>query len=121
MLTSEHLSPTCSLLIDLAEVLDVSVADLRGLSAETPVTRIDANADAHDGLMQLLLAIERNMPLRVCASHYARLIVQRCGGNKRHACQLLAISYHTLQAYLRGPESAGTATDPRSMVDDIQT
>ena len=48
--------------------------------------------------------------LRAWASRYARLVLDRCQGNKRAACRVLDISYHTLQAYLRhriddGPES----------------
>ena len=31
---------------------------------------------------------------------YARLILDQCQGNKRRACQILDISYHTLQTYL---------------------
>jgi predicted NAD/FAD-binding protein len=27
-------------------------------------------------------------------------MLERCGGNKREACRVLGISYHTLQAYL---------------------
>jgi hypothetical protein len=34
-------------------------------------------------------------------SRYARLVFERCGGNKRQASRLLDISYHTLDAYLR--------------------
>ena len=39
--------------------------------------------------------------LRTWGSRYARLVFERCGRNKRHACRQLDISYHTLQAYLR--------------------
>jgi transcriptional regulator with PAS, ATPase and Fis domain len=39
--------------------------------------------------------------LRVWGSRYARLVFERCGRNKRMACRVLGISYHTLQAYLR--------------------
>jgi DNA-binding NtrC family response regulator len=39
--------------------------------------------------------------LRAWGSRYARLVLERCGNNKRHACRVLGISYHTLQAYLR--------------------
>ena len=46
-------------------------------------------------------SLERNDTLRAWGSRYARLIVDRCGGNKRKACRVLGISYHTLQAYLR--------------------
>lgn len=40
--------------------------------------------------------------MRVWGSRYARIVFERCGRNKRRACRALDISYHTLQAYLRG-------------------
>ena len=48
--------------------------------------------------------------MRAWGSRYARLVFERCGRNKRQACRLLDISYHTLQAYLRFAEvtSAGS-------------
>lgn len=51
----------------------------------------------------ILPSVRRNDTLRVWASRYARLILERCRGNKREACRVLGISYHTLQAYLRLP------------------
>jgi DNA-binding NtrC family response regulator len=39
--------------------------------------------------------------MRAWGSRYARLIYERCGRNKRKACRVLGISYHTLDAYLR--------------------
>jgi DNA-binding NtrC family response regulator len=39
--------------------------------------------------------------MRAWGSRYARLIFERSGRNKRRACRVLDISYHTLQAYLR--------------------
>jgi DNA-binding NtrC family response regulator len=48
-------------------------------------------------------SLTHNDTLRVWASRYARLMVDRCHGNKRAACRALGISYHTLQAYLRVP------------------
>ena len=38
--------------------------------------------------------------MRAWGSRYARIVLDRCGNNKRRACQVLGISYHTLQAYL---------------------
>ena len=38
--------------------------------------------------------------MRAWGSRYARLVFERCGGNKRRTCRLLDISYHTLKAYL---------------------
>jgi DNA-binding NtrC family response regulator len=48
-------------------------------------------------------ALRRNDTLRAWTSRYARLVLDRCQGNKREACRVLDISYHTLQAYLRFP------------------
>jgi len=39
--------------------------------------------------------------MRAWGSRYARLVLERCANNKRQACRVLDISYHTLQAYLR--------------------
>ena len=54
-------------------------------------------------------SLRRNDTMRAWGSRYARLILDRSGGNKRQACRVLGISYHTLQAYLRFPleEHAG--------------
>ena len=46
-------------------------------------------------------SLERDESMRAWASRYARLVFERCGSNKRHACRTLNISYHTLEAYLR--------------------
>jgi len=48
-------------------------------------------------------SLKRNETLRLWACRYIRLVVSRCGGNKRAACRVLGITYHTLQAYLRAP------------------
>jgi transcriptional regulator with PAS, ATPase and Fis domain len=49
--------------------------------------------------------------MRAWGSRYARLVFERCGRNKRRACRLLNISYHTLQAYLRYAETTRTGSD----------
>ena len=46
-------------------------------------------------------AIARDDTMRAWACHYARLVYEKCGRNKRLACKRLNISYHTLEAYLR--------------------
>jgi hypothetical protein len=43
-------------------------------------------------------------------------VVNRCQGNKRQACRVLGISYHTLQSYLRYP--ADVLSGPESGVSD---
>jgi transcriptional regulator with PAS, ATPase and Fis domain len=45
-------------------------------------------------------ALARDETMRAWGSRYARLVLQRCADNKRRACEVLGISYHTLQAYL---------------------
>jgi hypothetical protein len=56
-------------------------------------------------------------------------VLQRCGDNKRRACDVLGISYHTLQAYLEYQDrratrvaraSDGWATHPEANEDDGQ-
>jgi transcriptional regulator with PAS, ATPase and Fis domain len=49
-----------------------------------------------------------NASMRVWGSRYATLVFERCGRNKRRACEQLDISYHTLQAYLRFAERQAT-------------
>jgi transcriptional regulator with PAS, ATPase and Fis domain len=58
-------------------------------------------------------SVRRNDSLRAWASRYSRLVLERCEGNKREACRVLDISYHTLQSYLRFP-----VHDPRGDVAD---
>jgi hypothetical protein len=45
-------------------------------------------------------SVQANDTMRAWGSRYARLILERCDHNKRQACQVLGISYHTLNAYL---------------------
>jgi DNA-binding NtrC family response regulator len=70
----------------------------------------------------LLPSLERRDTLRAWGSRYARLVLERCEGNKREACRALDISYHTLQAYLRYPignpaDGANGAWPPGDGVD----
>ncbi len=39
--------------------------------------------------------------MRAWGARYARLVLDRCHGNKRETCRVLDISYHTLGSYLR--------------------
>ena len=50
---------------------------------------------------RMLEAAARQESMRAWGSHYARLVLDRCEGNKRQACRVLGISYHTLEGYLR--------------------
>jgi transcriptional regulator with PAS, ATPase and Fis domain len=64
--------------------------------------------------------------MRGWGSRYARLVFERCGRNKRRACRMLDISYHTLQAYLRyyegghGPIAKQTPAWARPAEDAVQ-
>ena len=51
-------------------------------------------------------SLHENHTMRAWGSRYARLMLERCGNNKRRTCQALGISYHTLQAYLHYGHSA---------------
>jgi DNA-binding NtrC family response regulator len=54
-----------------------------------------------DGYTDILLpALKAGKTMRAWGSRYARLVLERCGNNKRQACRELGISYHTLQGYL---------------------
>jgi transcriptional regulator with PAS, ATPase and Fis domain len=57
-------------------------------------------------------ALRRNDTLRAWTSRYARLVLDRSEGNKREACRVLDISYHTLQSYLRFPWQEEIAAVP---------
>lgn len=61
-------------------------------------------------------SLRRNDTMRAWGARYARLILGRCHGNKRQACRVLDISYHTLGAYLRyrGPVEDATAPSGES-------
>lgn len=56
---------------------------------------------------------QRGESLRDWASRYVRLVFERCHGNKREACKVLDISYHTLMVHLRHqlvPERAAASS-----------
>jgi len=60
----------------------------------------------------LLPSLAANDTMRAWGSRYARLVLDRCLQNKRQACQILGITYHTLQAYLRYQPSHVEAQPP---------
>jgi DNA-binding NtrC family response regulator len=93
---------------------DTSVIELEDLP---PIVRGDFAA-------VLLPSLRQSETMRTWGSRYARLVLSRCGGNKREASRILGISYHTLIAYLRysasGPETrpdAATAGESPSLED----
>jgi len=68
----------------------------------------------------LVPSLQRNDSMRAWGGRYARLVLARCGGNKRAACRILDISYHTLVGYLKegeqadrpGPQGTGAPPEP---------
>jgi transcriptional regulator with PAS, ATPase and Fis domain len=46
------------------------------------------------------MAPGRDWTIRTWSRRYARLVLERCHGNRREACERLGITYHTLKAYL---------------------
>lgn len=54
----------------------------------------------------LMPSVQGGDTMRAWGSRYARLVLEKCQRNKRKACAVLGISYHTLNAYLayRAPE-----------------
>ena len=59
-------------------------------------------------------SLERGETMCAWGSRYARIVVDRCQGNKRKACRVLGITFHTLNAYLKYEPGA---TDKAAPVD----
>jgi len=78
---------------------DTEVLDLDDLP---PTIRGDFSA-------AVVPSLRRNDTLRAWSSRYARLVLDRCEGNKREACRVLDITYHTLQTYLRFGHDEGAS------------
>jgi transcriptional regulator with PAS, ATPase and Fis domain len=67
----------------------------------------------------LLPSVRSRESMRAWASRYARLVLERCGNNKRQACRELGISYHTLRSYLRfRPEGPADEIVERPVPED---
>ena len=82
----------------LRRVMEHAVAFSTGLSiglADLPGTATGEYA------VNLESSLVRDESMRAWGSRYARIVLDRCGNNKRRACDVLGISFHTLQSYLR--------------------
>ena len=81
----------------LARVIERAIA----LSAGPVITLNDLPVDiAGLGDPDSVEPAGRDTTLRGFAGRYARAVVDRCQGNRRQACAILDISYHTLKTYL---------------------
>lgn len=72
------------------------------LSTGPDIGLADLPLDITRGYNELttVVASGRDHTLRTWARRYARLVLDRCHGNRRMACAELDISYHTLKRYL---------------------
>jgi transcriptional regulator with PAS, ATPase and Fis domain len=80
--------------------------------AETDVIELDDLPPNVRGAYaeHLVPSLRRNDTMRSWGARYARLMLERCRGNKREACRVLDISYHTLASYLRYTADGSTQT-----------
>jgi transcriptional regulator with PAS, ATPase and Fis domain len=83
---------------ELERLIERSVALAEGETIELDDLPAAVRGDYAEAILP---SVRSNDTLRVWASRYARLVLERCDGNKREACRVLGISYHTLQAYVR--------------------
>jgi len=81
----------------LARVLERALA----LATGPVITVADLPSEITRDYRDLLYDMpERDDSLRAWSSRYVRLVLERAHGNKRRACDVLGISYHTLQSHL---------------------
>lgn len=73
--------------------------------ALAPAMRIEVSdlpPEVVAGYQELVAGVQAHeRSLRAWSSRYARLVLNRCAGNRRRACDELQISYHTLRSLLR--------------------
>ncbi len=92
----------------LARVLERVVA----LAPEPVITVADLPGEISNEYQDVLRDVPaRDDSLKAWTSRYVRLVLERCDGNKRRACDQLSISYHTLQSHLEY-ETAGNRLRP---------
>jgi transcriptional regulator with PAS, ATPase and Fis domain len=102
----------------LVRVLERAVA----LAPSDRITTADLPASVlRDHRQMIRPSARHDDTLRGWSSRYVRAVLERCGGNKRRACALLDISYHTLQSHLtydpaRRRRRAGTSASAPRMV-----
>ena len=81
----------------LARVLERAIALAPGPLIETDDLPAEISNDYHELVGE---TSGRDESLRAWSSRYVRRVLERCNGNKRRACDVLDISYHTLQSHL---------------------
>jgi DNA-binding NtrC family response regulator len=88
--------------------------------AATDVIRIEDLPPTVRGDFGLVLlpSLQRDDSMRAWGSRYARIVLERCGGNKREASRILGISYHTLRSYLAFPNGGGVGEPAPGLIDE---
>jgi transcriptional regulator with PAS, ATPase and Fis domain len=86
----------------LARVLERAIALAQG----PEIALMDLPEALRTGLGPVARTEEHDDTLRAWRGRYVRLVLDRCGGNKRRACDILDISYHTLRSHLAYGRSA---------------
>jgi transcriptional regulator with PAS, ATPase and Fis domain len=88
---------------ELERMMESAVALARGHQVELQ----DLPGEVRAGFAEALEpSMREGDTLRAWSTRYVKLVLHRCGNNKRAACRSLDISYHTLQTYLRDDRAA---------------
>lgn len=98
----------------LARVVERVIA----LAPADVVTVTDLPAEITQGHVECA-EMTQDETLKAWSSRYVRLVLHRCEGNKRRACDVLGITYHTLQTYLdhTGLVPRSMEPQPRSLME----
>ena len=89
------------------------------LAADDTIGLHDLPAELTRDYVELLQpSVIRADSMRAWGSRYARLMLERCGRNKRRTCEVLGISYHTLQSYLRHSSCKAREPSRKTASDD---
>lgn len=102
----------------LGRVVERAVA----LCASSVITVADLPSDVTKDYREVLLEVPaRDESLRAWSSRYVRLVLERCQGNKRRACDVLDITYHTLKSHLDyEPPRLEAAAVPLAPAEDAE-
>ena len=105
---------------ELERMMESAVVLAKGQQVELQDLPAEVRADFADVLDP---SMRQHDTLREWSARYVKLVLHRCGNNKRAACRSLDISYHTLQTYLRDADVAAQGAwqepAPGSLVHEL--